>query len=564
MATFTAQSDNNGNYTLRLTVTENGTDVAANTSEVFWALYIDSTYARFEDYNTTAAVTLDGAAVYSDTSYRSMPVTRGESLLLGSGTAAVAHDADGGKCLSVTYSIAMDAVSYTPGSVSGSGTMDLTAIPRASAVSCGSFTMGTAGSITVSAASDSFTHTVRYAFGSASGTIASGVKGGTVKWTPPLALAGQLPAASTGTGALTCTTYSGGTAVGTVSCTFTAYVPASVTPVISAFTVLPVNASSVLSGVYVRDFTRMQYAVTAAGQYGASVVSCTVTAGSVSGTGTAGTTGTFSAAGSVSPTATVKDSRGRTTVKKLDAVTVYDYAAPTVSSFAAARCTSDGTLSDSGTCLRVVCRAACSSVGGRNTAVVKARWKLAGGSYGSSVTLTDTVAVIGGSLLTTRSYVLEVAVTDALGGSKTIYSNIPTTAVTVNFRDGGTGIGVGKYAEDDGMLDVAWNARFRGAASFDVPAVFSGGLTGTAGKRLLELTMGGNFTGDADTLHTPGCYWCMNTCTHLPAADWMYLLVLANTVSDNCVQAAFTYTGGVYYRLYVNRAWSAWHTVSTT
>ena len=110
MATFSTLSANNNNYTLRLEVAENSTDVASNTSAVSWALYIDSTYARFEDYTVAADVVLDGVTVYRDTAYRSMPDTRRESLLLGSGTAGIAHNGDGGKTLNVSYSIAMPLV----------------------------------------------------------------------------------------------------------------------------------------------------------------------------------------------------------------------------------------------------------------------------------------------------------------------------------------------------------------------------------------------------------------------------------------------------------------------
>lgn len=482
MATFSTLSANNNDYTLRLEVAENSTDVASNTSAVSWALYIDSTYARFEDYTVAADVVLDGVTVYRDTAYRSMPDTRRESLLLGSGTAGIAHNGDGGKTLNVSYSIAINAASYTPGNVSGSGSMPLTNLPRASSVSCGSFTLGSAGSICVGAASPEFTHTLTYAFGGASGTVAAGVGGGTVDWTPPLTLAAQIPNSTSGPGTITCTTYRDGSVVGSASCSFTGYVPAWVVPVVSAFTVSPVNKLDILSGVYVKGVTAAQYKVAAAGAYGAAMVGCTVEMGSTFGYGFSGTIAAVSNAGAVTPTVTVRDSRGRTTVRTLSAVTVYDYALPAVSGLTARRCTADGTASDTGTYLHITGTVKYSGIGNRNTAGVKARYKASGGSFNGYTPISGIDSVIGGDLAVNRSYVLEVTTTDLLGGSSTDSDNIATSSVAMNLRKGGKGIAVGKYAERDQLLDVAWDTRIEGDLTVD------GAIRGTADMAQKALT----------------------------------------------------------------------------
>lgn len=95
-------------------------------------------------------------------------------------------------------------------------------------------TMGSAGTITISRASSSFTHTLTYSFGNTSGTIITKTTATSVKWTPPLSLASQIPNATSGTCTITCTTYNGNTNIGSKTCTLTVSVPASVKPTIPA------------------------------------------------------------------------------------------------------------------------------------------------------------------------------------------------------------------------------------------------------------------------------------------------------------------------------------------
>ena len=99
----------------------------------------------------------------------------------------------------------------------------LTTIARASSVSGGGGDIGSASTITVSRASSSFTHTLRYAFGNLSGTIATGVAT-SYTWTIPTSFYNQIPSSNSGTGTIYCDTYNGGTFIGTKSVSFTAKV----------------------------------------------------------------------------------------------------------------------------------------------------------------------------------------------------------------------------------------------------------------------------------------------------------------------------------------------------
>ena len=68
--------------------------------------------------------------------------------------------------------------------------------------------------------STAFTHTLKYTFGSLSGTIATGVTD-EKSWTIPTSFYSQIPEANSGTGSLICETYNGSALIGSESISFT-------------------------------------------------------------------------------------------------------------------------------------------------------------------------------------------------------------------------------------------------------------------------------------------------------------------------------------------------------
>ncbi|MEA5143342.1 MAG: DUF859 family phage minor structural protein, partial [Oscillibacter sp.] len=297
--------------------------------------------------------------------------------------------------------------------------------------------------------------------GSLSGTLAEAA-GDQLQWTIPMDFCAQLPNATSGTVQISCSTYNGSEYVGNAVIYVTLTVLPSVVPAIGAVQLRPVNDLAALDGVYVKGFSKAGYTVTASAPYGASVTACNVTLGSVSGGGTSRTTGVLTAAGTLIPAVTVKDSRGRTATRALDAITVEDYFLSSVFGFSARRCTENGTDSDSGTYLKIACTANCAAAGGRNSAALRARYCASSGAFNGYTAITGPTAILGGDLEVNRSYTVEVSATDTLGGSAAVTENIATAAVTVNIREGRKGIGVGKYAESD-ALEVALPAAFLAA-----------------------------------------------------------------------------------------------------
>ena len=137
-----------------------------------------------------------------------------------------------------------------------------------------------------------------------------------VAWTPPLSLASQVPDAVSGTCTITCVTYSGDTKIGTKTCTLKLSVPASVKPSISSLTAECIDGTVSSSwGIYVQSKSRARLAVNgAAGIYGSSIVSYSISGGGFAGSAASFTTGYLNSYGSITFTATVTDSRGKNLV----------------------------------------------------------------------------------------------------------------------------------------------------------------------------------------------------------------------------------------------------------
>lgn len=131
--TYTQSSNT---FTLELTLVEQSTSTAGNSSTISYTLKLKSTTKNFAQYGVGAAVKLDNQTV-AERDRGSAPKitlgTRSEVTLL-SGTRTVAHNSDGSKSMALAYSLDMASASYTPGAMSGSGTMTLTKIPRGATI----------------------------------------------------------------------------------------------------------------------------------------------------------------------------------------------------------------------------------------------------------------------------------------------------------------------------------------------------------------------------------------------------------------------------------------------
>lgn len=319
--------------------------------------------------------------------------------------------------------------------------------------------MGTAVTISTSAANSGYRHTLRYAFGSASGTIASGVAS-SYSWTPPVSLAAQIPSATSGSGTIYCDTYSGSTLLGTKSVSITLTVPASVKPTAGTLSAAVADDSSG-TGMYVKGMGKARVTLSgAAGAQGSSIRSTVISGGGWSASGNTLLTGVLTAAGTVTFTATVTDSRGRT-ASTTTSISVIDYARPGISSCTVYRCNSAGARQNDGTYAAVEIKAFYSAISGNTLSLGVAYKRSSESGYGGSTTLTNNGKTIigGGGLSASTTYDVRVTVSDKYNTVEQVYS-LPTKSVLLSFLKN-LGAAIGKVAELSGWLDIGLNTRIR-------------------------------------------------------------------------------------------------------
>ena len=155
------------------------------------------------------------------------------------------------------------------------------------------------------------------------------------------------------------------------------------------------------------------------------------------------------------------------------------------------------------------------SVGGRNGVTAKCRYREIGGSWSNYTAIEDTSAVVGGSMPATKTYEMEIAATDSIGETKTVYAIIPTAEVALHLRDGGKGAAFGKYAEKE-ALECAWDAEFGGNVVVGDACIGQNGQISGTGLRS---------TAHSDLGATPGSYPVFHD-------GWLYSRTLAEMRAD--------------------------------
>ena len=201
----------NRSVTLSWTATQS---ISNNTSTIKWTLKGSGSYSGWVRVSEIR-IKIAGKQVYYRNSDHHTDTYNGTQICSGSTT--LNHNADGSK----SFTVSVEAGIYQWAiNKSGSKTFSLNIIPRASSISCGTLTLGTTGTISVSRASTSFTHTITYLYGTRSGTICTKSSSTSISWSPPLSLAHMTPNATSGRGTMTCDTYNGNTKIGSKSLSF--------------------------------------------------------------------------------------------------------------------------------------------------------------------------------------------------------------------------------------------------------------------------------------------------------------------------------------------------------
>lgn len=444
-------------------------DVVGNKSVLSWSFKLfrndsyNSSYSR--QYGNRVVIAFDNNTIFDSTDVGTVKAPNGEAnaYVLASGTTTIDHNADGTRSLNFTATYTnseSDAISP----LTVSGTHALNTIPRASSITVPAFTMGSAGTISIHRASTAFTHTLEYWFGNEKGTIATGA-GTSASWTPAKTLGSQIRNAISGTGTITCITYSGGTEIGRSTANFTLSVSDDMVPSFLSLTASRIDGDVPSAwGIYVAGKSKAMLTINdAAGNNGSTISAYSISGGKFSSSDPSFTTG-FLDAGDIIFTAKVRDSRGRWSAEKTVTISVVEYFKPKFTAFGTYRCLEDGTKSDEGTYFRAYAEFAYSDCAGKNTVTCTVKYKRSTATYWTTAgTITSGVAGIfgGANIALEGSYDVQYILDDALESPVIYESFVSSTYYTMHFKKGGKGVAIGKTAEEDNLFDVALPSKFR-------------------------------------------------------------------------------------------------------
>ena len=454
MATSSAMSTTNDKIQYKVTITQNSQSVANNTSNITVSVRVYRTNTGYTTYGTgTVYCTINGTQ-YTEGITSSDKITN-SGIVLFTKTLNITHNADGTKTLATSTRITHDQFSSNAQGYSQA----LTTIPRATTptVSASSVNMGSDITISMPRASSSFDHTLTYKFGSATGTIGSGL--GTSKaWEVPLSFANQIPSGTSGTCTITCKTYNGSTLIGTKTVSFTAKVPSSVVPSISSLAVSEgVSGLAAKFGAYIQNKSQAKVTITAAGSYSSTISSYKTTVSGKTYSGSSFTSGVLATSGTVTIETIVTDSRGRTATKSTT-INVLAYTAPKITKFTAFRSNSQGVQNYESTSVNCGYAWTVSALGNKNDNSYVFEYKAKGASEwgalasGNSYSI-NTSRIFANIAPIDSSYDLRLTIKDYFGSAVAV-AEIPTAFTLLDFNASGKGLAFGKVSEIENQMEV--------------------------------------------------------------------------------------------------------------
>ena len=358
---------------------------------------------------------------------------------------------------------------YSNGSLIGTKSYSFTLyVPSASLPSLVTYpnttqnvTIGTSIAIHTNRKADTYTHTVRYAWGNKSGTIATGATNNCT-WNIPIDFCNDIPNSLSGIGTVYVDTYNGTALVGTKSIGFTGLVPDSVVPSISSISLSEAGSLVPSSwGIYVQGKSQLKVTINASGSYG-STISTYKTTGIDSNTYWASSFVSTLLQGTGTNTITVKivDSRGREATKTVSYSCV-SYNNPSITNAIIARCNVDGTDNEEGEYVKYSFKADVASVSNKNSYSYKLGYKKSEDySYeyitisNSSYTLNKENIIINGITFDVdNSYIFEFVVTDYFTNTA-ITRQLGTGFTLLDFNASGKGMAIGKVSQKEDALEI--------------------------------------------------------------------------------------------------------------
>ena len=468
MAIFNGSSKFNSHIVFALDVHEEGTSVSENVSYIGWRLigYMDDSGNSSHWYSyeqNTGYVNLNGNTVWSvDKGAKQSIGTQNRSsnpVVIASGKATFAHNADGSKSINVAFS-------FGPtwnNKITGSGTLKLSNIPRASsfALSVSSAEFGGKFNCTITAASSSFRHTLKFkANGLGTQTVKSDMGSGTIN---NITIPSDWMKFCTNKDSMTVSpmleTYKDGTCIGTSYCSpITIKVPTNIVPSCSV-SVSDATSYNGKYGGYVQGKSTAKVTVTASGSNGSTIKSTTSYVDGITYNGNANYF--CSKSGQITYSGKAVDSRGRSKSSGNASFTVLPYNNPSGSlSVKRVTSTSDSTANENGSAAVITYSYNISSLNSKNSKNISiwngnSKIKEITDSYSGNGSITI-------SAPSTSSLTIKMYVSDDFNSGIVYTASIPSAFRLINFNNSGKGIAFGKYSENDDF-DVNMDTRFRKA-----------------------------------------------------------------------------------------------------
>ena len=447
-------------YTFSQSISGNYTDVTVST----WIRYYSIEVAA----RSGGVVNVGGSTKsFSTSAITNYPSGGGGSTKLTQQTIRVNHNSDGTKknvSISVSWPAQITYAGTYYGTLTASTSVDLPTIPRTSTISSISGnTIGSEITINITRYSSSFTHYVYYSFGNTVDDCLSTNAGTSLTFTPSMSDCAYIPNSTSGMATIRVDTYNGSTKIGTTSKSFTLYVPSTAVPTVGTITLDPADINS--KNILIQGKNKLTVSVSgcSAGS-GSSIKSYTFSGPGISYTGTntsVTSSGTILNTGTLTYTVTVTDNRGRS-ASKTATIQCYAYAAPYFTSFSVFRSNSSGTNDGKGTYAKCSYGVAYSTVNNTNNFTVTIYYKKSTAqAYSSVVALSGGTATSGSKILSSialdSAYDVYATITDAYGSSaQSTRETIFGESRVFNITSDGTGIAIGKLAEDTQLFDSRW------------------------------------------------------------------------------------------------------------
>lgn len=384
----------------------------------------------------------------------------------GTTTVSIAHNADGTFPATTISGSFTTNVAETYCLTSGSASVTIAADAVEPALMPSTFTLsgsalGSAVSVAITRQNTSFTHKVEYSFAGSAYTTATSSATTSASFTPALSLATNIPNATSGVLTVRVTTFNGTAQVGSPATqTLSLSLPTSVVPTFTSVTAAHNSSNTTVKGwgIYVKGYSTATLTINgAAGAQGSTIKSYSISGGGFSSSSSSFTTGILNTSGSITFTATITDSRGRT-ASKTTSITVYDYFKPSIS-VNAFRCNSSGTATDAGTYLRVTATYNYATVNSKNTI----SRSVSCNSVSNTTFTSGTAFTLAANAAVASNYTLTATISDTLGGSATATASIPNTAaLPLHIKGNKKGIGLGTTASTDSTVEIGWPIDLNG------------------------------------------------------------------------------------------------------